>query len=125
MPIALLRIICFLCIFLNYKVFVIYLSNVIVYSKRSLYCDEIYDMIFLGATVTIGGGFAFQMYEYIQASSHFGGDAYEESITRGWQVLLDIVNVITTIIRTVILLVRLVYDIVKDRKQKSNRQTKV
>lgn len=64
------------------------------------------------------------MYEYIQASSHFGGDAYEESTTEGWQVLLDIIGVVTTIVRTVILLVRLVYDIAKDRKQKSNRQSK-
>lgn len=86
-----------------------------------LYCSKICDIIFFGATVMIGGGFVFQMYEYIQASLHFGGDAYGESIMRGWQVLLDIVNVITTIIRTVISLVRLVYDIVKDRKQKSNR----
>ena len=54
-----------------------------------------------------------------------GGDAYEESTTKGWQVLLDIVGVIATIIRTVISLVRLVYDIMKDRKQKSNRPPKV
>ena len=65
------------------------------------------------------------MYEYIQASSHFGGDAYEESIMKGWQVLLDIVGVIATIIRTMISLVRLVYDIMKDKKQKSNRLPKV
>ena len=55
----------------------------------------------------------------------FGDDAYEESISEGWQVLLDIIGVITTIIRTMISLVRLVYDIMKDRKQKSNRPTKV
>lgn len=97
----------------------------IVYSNYSLQCLKKYDIIFLGAIVAIGGGFAFQMYEYIQASSHFGGDAYGESITRGWQVLLDIVNVITTVVRTLISLVRLVYDIVKDRKQKSNHQSKV
>ena len=48
-----------------------------------LYCVEHCDKISMGATVAIGGGFAFQMYEYIQASSHFGGDAYEESITKG------------------------------------------
>ena len=54
----------------------------------------------------------------------FGGDAYGESITKGKRVLFDMVDVITTIIRTVILLVRLVYDIAKDRKQKSNRQAK-
>ncbi len=89
-----------------------------------LRCAELYDTIFLGATVTIGGGFAFQMYEYIQASSHFGGDAYEESIAKGMQVLLDTIGIITTIIRTMISLVRLVYDINKDRKQKSNRPTK-
>ena len=65
------------------------------------------------------------MYEYIQASSHLGGDAYGESTKEGWQVLLDIVSVITTIIRTMVSLVRLVYDIAKDRKQKSNRPTKV
>ena len=79
----------------------------------------------MGAAVAIGGGFAFQMYEYIQASSHFGGDAYEESIEEGSQVLLDIVGVIASIIRTMISLVRLVYDIMKDRKQKSNRLPKV
>lgn len=78
----------------------------------------------MGATVAIGGGFAFQLYEYIQASSHSGGDAYEENTTKGWQVLLDIVGVIATIIRTIISLVRLVYDITKNRKQKSNRPTK-
>ena len=55
----------------------------IVYSNYSLQCLKKYDIIFLGAIVAIGGGFAFQMYEYIQASSHFGGDAYEESITKG------------------------------------------
>ncbi len=85
---------------------------------------EFHDIIFLGATVTIGGGFAFQMYEYIQASSHFGGNAYEESIEEGSQVLLNIIGVVTTIIRTMISLVRLVYDIMKDRKQKSNRPAK-
>lgn len=61
------------------------------------------------------------MYEYIQASSHSGGDAYEESTTKGWQVLLDIIGVVITMIRTIVSLVRLVYDITKDRKQKSNR----
>ena len=48
-----------------------------------LYCVEHCDKISMGAAVAIGGGFAFQVYEYIQASSHFGGDAYEESITKG------------------------------------------
>lgn len=38
--------------------------------------------------------------------------------------MLDIVGVIATISRTMVSLVRLVYDIVKDRKQKSNRPTK-
>jgi len=79
----------------------------------------------MGAAVATGGGFAFQMYEYIQASSHFGGDAYGESIEEGSQVLLDIIGVIATIIRTMVSLVRLVYDIAKDRKQKSNRLPKV
>lgn len=65
------------------------------------------------------------MYEYIQASSHLGGDAYEENTTRGQRVLLNIVGVITTMIRAMVSLVRLVYDIIKDRKQKSNRPTKV
>lgn len=93
--------------------------------KCLLYYVELYDNIFMGAAAAIGGGFAFQMYEYIQASSHFGGDAYEESIEEGSQVLLDIVGVIASIIRTMISLVRLVYDIMKDRKQKSNRLPKV
>ena len=84
-----------------------------------------YDNILLGVAAATGGGFAFQMYEYIQASLHTGGDAYGESITKGKRVLFDMVDVITTIIRTVILLVRLVYDIMKDRKQKSNRPPKV
>lgn len=91
-----------------------------------LYSVEFCDNIFMGAVVAIGGGFAFQMYEYIQASSHFGGDAYEESIImEGQRVLLDIVGVIATIIRTMVSLVRLVYDIMEDRKQKSNRLPKV
>lgn len=59
------------------------------------------------------------------ASLHFGGDAYEESTAKGQQVLLDVVGVIATIIRTMVSLVQLVYDIMKDRKQKSNRPTKV
>jgi len=59
-----------------------------------------------------------------RASSHFGGDAYEENTTKGSQVLLDIVGVIASIIRTMVSLVRLVYDIAKDRKQKSNRLAK-
>ncbi len=54
-----------------------------------------------------------------------GGDAYEENTTKGSQVLLDIVGVIASMIRTMITLVRLVYDIMKDRKQKSNRLPKV
>lgn len=37
---------------------------------------------------------------------------------------MDIIGVITTIIRTMISLVRLVYDIAKDREQKSNRRSK-
>lgn len=56
----------------------------IVYSNYSLQCIKKCDIIFLGSIVAVGGGFAFQMYEYIQASSHFGGDAYGESITKGW-----------------------------------------
>ena len=59
-----------------------------------------------------------------RASSHFGGDSYEENTTKGSQVLLDIVGVIASIIRTMVSLVRLVYDITKDRKQKSNRLAK-
>lgn len=55
----------------------------IVYSNYSLQCIKKCDIIFLGSIVAVGGGFAFQMYEYIQASSHFGGDAYGESITKG------------------------------------------
>ena len=38
--------------------------------------------------------------------------------------MFDIVDIITTIIRTMVLLVRLIYDIIKDRKQKSNRPPK-
>lgn len=72
-----------------------------------------------------GGGFAFQMYEYIQASLHCGGDAYGESIKKGQQVLLEIIRVIAAITSAIVSLVRLVYDIIKDRKQKSNRPTKV
>ncbi len=45
-----------------------------------LYCVGLCVKIYLGAIVATGGGFAFQMYEYILASSHFGGDAYEENI---------------------------------------------
>ena len=64
------------------------------------------------------------MYEYIQASSHFGGDAHEESTTKGQRVLLDIVGVITAIIRTMVSLMQLVCDIMKNKRQKSNRPTK-
>ena len=61
------------------------------------------------------------MYEYIQASLQFGGVAYEESISKGLQVLLEIIGVAATVISAITALLHYLHDIRKDRKQKSNR----
>lgn len=71
-----------------------------------------------------GGGFAFQCMSTYRLSRIPGGDAYEESTKEGSRILFDIIDVVATIIHTMVSLVRLVYDIMNDREQKSNRPAK-
>ena len=49
---------------------------------------------------------------------------YEESILKGRQVLLEVVGILAAVISAVVALIRLIWDIRKDREQKSNRPTK-
>ena len=67
------------------------------------------------------GGFAFPRMSTYRLPRILGGDAYEESITKGQQTVFEVISIVATVIRTAISLFRLIWDVRKDLKQKSNR----
>ena len=50
-----------------------------------------------------------------------GGVAHEERLQKGLRVLFNLLRTCAAVVNAVIALIRLVWDLVKNRKQKSNR----
>ena len=62
------------------------------------------------------------MFGIIRLPCNLGGVAYEERLQKGPQVLLDMLRACAAVVSAIVALIRLVWDFLKNRKQKSNRR---
>ena len=69
------------------------------------------------------GGLAEHRMNHSYAFLAIGGVAYEENLTGRHADLYDIIGAITSIILATVSVVKLIYGIIKDKQQESNRRS--
>ena len=60
------------------------------------------------------------MFRIIRLPCNLGGVAYEERLQKGPQVLLDMLRACASVASAIVALIRLVWDILKDRKKQEH-----